>query len=231
MNGATLPDTPEPLILVSPPEDGVARMTLNRPEKSNALTVLMRDEMVAALGAWADPEVRALVLTGAGSVFCAGFDLSELDRSGPVPASAMTAADRFHQAIFRFPLPVVVAVNGPALWPGASTWPSWPTCASPPRRPLRPPRAGLGRRDLPAVARSGRGERGPGTGPHRAQRRRRRGPALRLVSQVVPANALIGAATEMAARIAAAPREVLVRMKAKIVAATGIPETATTLEL
>ena len=55
--------------------------------------------------------------------------------------------------------------------------------------------------------------------------------AVGLVSWVVPADTLAGAATELAARIAAAPREVLVRMKTKMVAATGIPATATTLEL
>ncbi|HVD73934.1 MAG TPA: enoyl-CoA hydratase/isomerase family protein, partial [Xanthobacteraceae bacterium] len=58
-------------------EDAVARVTLDRPDKRNAINDDMRAELTAAFAAFdADPSVRVVVLTGAGSAFCAGGDLS-----------------------------------------------------------------------------------------------------------------------------------------------------------
>jgi enoyl-CoA hydratase len=63
--------------------DGVAVLTLDRPEKRNALNRELRQALVEGLhGLGADDAVRAVVLTGAGSAFCAGFDLDELMSSG-----------------------------------------------------------------------------------------------------------------------------------------------------
>src|SRR6185312_1538422 len=63
------------LVLVENAE-GVAELTLNRPEKLNAFTIELHRELAAAIdGAAADPTVRALLLTGAGRGFCAGQDL------------------------------------------------------------------------------------------------------------------------------------------------------------
>ncbi|MGV9572704.1 enoyl-CoA hydratase/isomerase family protein, partial [Streptomyces nigra] len=60
-------------------EDGVCRITLDRPEALNALTPGMRDRLVALLdAASADPETRAVVLTGTGRAFCAGADLRRI---------------------------------------------------------------------------------------------------------------------------------------------------------
>jgi enoyl-CoA hydratase/carnithine racemase len=57
-------------------DDGVATITLNRPEKLNAFTAQMRDELIAAFDLTdADDAVRAVVVTGAGRAFCAGADL------------------------------------------------------------------------------------------------------------------------------------------------------------
>ncbi len=59
--------------------DGVAMLTLDRPEKRNALSGALRGEIVARLGALEENEsVRAVVLTGAPPAFCAGFDRSEI---------------------------------------------------------------------------------------------------------------------------------------------------------
>src|ERR1700746_3780849 len=63
-------------------DDGVATLTLSRPERRNALSIKLRDEITEQLDGWAtDPAVRAVVLTGAGSTFCAGFDLREVRKS------------------------------------------------------------------------------------------------------------------------------------------------------
>ncbi|MFO1330820.1 MAG: enoyl-CoA hydratase-related protein, partial [Rubrivivax sp.] len=57
--------------------DGIATVTLNRPDKLNAFTARMREELIAAFDASdADDAVRAVIVTGAGRAFCAGADLS-----------------------------------------------------------------------------------------------------------------------------------------------------------
>ena len=60
---------------------GYAVLTLNRPEKLNALSMELRSELVAAIKQLRrDPAVRVLILTGAGRAFCAGLDLDELSK-------------------------------------------------------------------------------------------------------------------------------------------------------
>ena len=104
--------------MVDVPADGVATLTLNRPEKRNALSIAVRDEVSDALDALAaDESLKAVVITGAGDVFCSGFDLKEFERLGePEFADRLWASsDRFHRTVLEFPLPTVAAVNGPAL--------------------------------------------------------------------------------------------------------------------
>lgn len=106
------------LVLVEGPRDAVATVTLNRPEKKNALSIALRDELAARLVELAvDETVKAVVVTGAGDVFCAGFDLDEFRRIDE-PEFAHTlweSSDRYHRAMLDFPLPLVAAVNGPAV--------------------------------------------------------------------------------------------------------------------
>jgi enoyl-CoA hydratase len=77
----------------------------------------VRDAVSDALdGLAADDAVRCVVLTGAGSVFCAGFDLSEFRVDDPEFQRGLWASsDRFHHTVLCFPLPLVAAINGPAL--------------------------------------------------------------------------------------------------------------------
>jgi enoyl-CoA hydratase/carnithine racemase len=109
--------------------DGVALVTLNRPDRLNAWTSRMaRDYRVALSGADADPEVRVIVVTGAGRGFCAGADLRGLEGMaetgdyGEVPAGRAEAevADFSHPHTFPLGLrkPVIAAVNGPAAGVG-----------------------------------------------------------------------------------------------------------------
>jgi enoyl-CoA hydratase/carnithine racemase len=75
---------PGPLVLASGPDgDGVAVLTLNRPEKKNALSIGLREEAVAILSRLADDEaLKVLVITGSGGCFSAGFDLREFAVTG-----------------------------------------------------------------------------------------------------------------------------------------------------
>jgi enoyl-CoA hydratase/carnithine racemase len=104
-------------VVVAPVVDGVATITLNRPEKRNALSIAVRDLVSDALDALAaDDEVKCVVLTGAGDVFCAGFDLAEFRVEDPEFQKQLWASsDRFHHTVLCFPLPLVASINGPAL--------------------------------------------------------------------------------------------------------------------
>ena len=96
-------------------DDGVATLTLSRPERRNALSIELRNEITEQLDGWAtDPAIRAVVLTGAGSTFCAGFDLDELAKAD-LAARIRDSSRRYHLAVWHFPKPLVAAVNGPAV--------------------------------------------------------------------------------------------------------------------
>jgi 2-(1,2-epoxy-1,2-dihydrophenyl)acetyl-CoA isomerase len=106
--------------------DGVATITMNRPEALNSLTVEAKEALLDAVHRVAgDPAARAVVLTGAGRAFCAGQDLREhqaLLQSGD-PTLMDTVRKHFNPlalAIARVPKPVVAAVNGMAAGAGAS---------------------------------------------------------------------------------------------------------------
>lgn len=102
--------------------DGVARLTLNRPDRLNSFTVQMHEEVADALGSLGD--ARVLVLTGAGRGFCAGQDLG--DRA-VAPGQAVDLGEsvekRYNPLIRRLtglPLPVIARVNGVAAGAGAN---------------------------------------------------------------------------------------------------------------
>jgi enoyl-CoA hydratase len=98
--------------------DGVAVMTLDAPDRRNALTLPMVDEIAAALDAVeADPTVRALVVTGTAPAFCAGADLSHLGSSQR--AGLLHVYEGFLR-IGRSPLPSIAAVNGAAVGAGVN---------------------------------------------------------------------------------------------------------------
>lgn len=101
-------------------QGNVRTLTLNRPEKKNALTFAMYTEVIAAMEtAAADPSVNVLVLTGAGSFFCSGNDLTNFaEAAADPPAFAEKARGILHgfvNAFITFPKMLVVGVNGPAV--------------------------------------------------------------------------------------------------------------------
>jgi 2-(1,2-epoxy-1,2-dihydrophenyl)acetyl-CoA isomerase len=106
-------------------EGGVARLTLNRPDKLNSFNVRMHEEVRHALDAVPGSSARVLVLTGAGRGFCAGQDLA--DRAVAPGSQSVDLGDsieRFYKplvlALHQLPMPVIGAVNGVAAGAGAN---------------------------------------------------------------------------------------------------------------
>lgn len=106
--------------------EGVARLTLNRPERLNSFNTLMHSEIQDALAALQrDTSARVLVLTGAGRGFCAGQDLGDRQVApGGAPPDLGPSIERGYKplilALRRLPLPVIAAVNGVAAGAGAN---------------------------------------------------------------------------------------------------------------
>ena len=110
-------------------EDGIATVTLNRPEKMNSFTAQMRDDLVAVFDETdADDAVRVVIVTGAGRAFCAGADLSSGGKTFDYAAQGATARDRYRVGdvyrdgggiatlrMFKSLKPVIGAINGAAV--------------------------------------------------------------------------------------------------------------------
>jgi len=104
---------------------GVAHLTLNRPKAANALDLTMVRELVdVAESCDRDPAIRAVLLTGAGRMFCAGGDLRSFAAAeGGIPELVREVADTLHKSLSifaRMDAPVVAAVNGVAAGAGMS---------------------------------------------------------------------------------------------------------------
>jgi enoyl-CoA hydratase/carnithine racemase len=100
--------------------DGVARVTLDRPEKRNALSLELMDELVGVLKALGDRgEIRAIVLEGAGAAFSAGHDLSEMvGRDLSFYQRLFDSCTELMETIHRVPQPVIAKVHGIATAAG-----------------------------------------------------------------------------------------------------------------
>jgi 2-(1,2-epoxy-1,2-dihydrophenyl)acetyl-CoA isomerase len=106
-------------------DGGIARLTLNRPDKLNSFNTQMHGEVRQALATLQDNGARVLVLTGAGRGFCAGQDLG--DRAVAPGAQAVDLGESIDKhykplilALHNLPLPVIAAVNGVAAGAGAN---------------------------------------------------------------------------------------------------------------
>jgi enoyl-CoA hydratase len=97
-------------------EDGVALVTLRRPEKRNALSLELRAQLAAAFATLAgDEQVLCTVLTGAGSAFCSGMDTTQFGGDRANRERIVETSVAAFGAVARFPKPLVAAVNGPAI--------------------------------------------------------------------------------------------------------------------
>src|SRR5471032_2078984 len=106
-------------------QDWIATLTLNRPDRLNALGGTLREDLYAAVTAAAsDPNVGVLVITGAGRGFCSGGDvksMSERDQAGQASTTGERLApvrDRCILAMRDCPKPVIAAINGAAAGAG-----------------------------------------------------------------------------------------------------------------
>jgi enoyl-CoA hydratase/carnithine racemase len=221
------------VLLTGPDEHGTAVLTLNRPAKKNAMSVALRDQASALLDQLAaDDVVKALIITGAGGSFSAGFDLGELQNPDAAFQQYLwESSDRFHQAAYRFPLPVIAAVDGVAY---AGGFDLAVLCdlriAAPSARfahpestfgpvvygPLHDLVGGAVARELVLTGRVIDAET-----------------ALRmhLVSEITEPGALADRALELAHQVSRAPRQVLIRNKAKFLAHSGVRPGTATLDL
>jgi enoyl-CoA hydratase/carnithine racemase len=218
------------LVLRTAPEDGVVTLTLNRAEKKNALSISLRDQLSDALDDLAGDEgVKTVVITGAGDVFSAGFDLREFQQA-ELTEQLWKSSDRFHATVLRFPLPLVAAVNGPAIAGGfdLAVMCDVRVAAGTARfshpeiefgdvvyGPLRDVVGGGLARELCFTGRVVEAEEAK---------------AIGLVASAVPVGALAGEVARYTKMIGRAPREVLLRTKAKAIRRAGVAE-GNTLEL
>lgn len=96
----------------------VGILTLNRPDKRNALSIQLRQEVSECLKTWENsPEVGVVIITGAGSTFTAGFDLKEFSRP-ELMEDVFNSSAAYHRDVWNFSKPTIAAVNGPALGGG-----------------------------------------------------------------------------------------------------------------
>jgi enoyl-CoA hydratase len=215
--------------------EGYAVLTLNRPEKRNALSVALRDAISDALDDLeTDESIKCVVITGNGPVFSAGFDLSEFTKAAGDDAfmrELWASSDRYHDRVLRYPLPTIAAVNGPALAGGfdlavlcdlrvASTTARF---AHPERTfgdvvygPLHDLVGGAIARELAIGGRELRAQDAL---------------ELHLVGAVVGPEELEAATIALVERVCAAPREILIRTKAKALRHAGYSGPSPTLEL
>ncbi|MGZ4690153.1 MAG: enoyl-CoA hydratase/isomerase family protein [Acidimicrobiia bacterium] len=214
------------MLHIDGPWDGIATLTLDRPERKNALSVELRDRLSDVLDALASDEaLRVVILTGEGDVFSAGFDLKEFEiaiEDPPFGEKLWASSDRYHRTVLTFPLPIVAAVNGPAIAGGfdlavmcdvrvaanTATF-SHPevTFGDVVYAPLHDLVGGAVARDLCFTGRKVDAQEAL---------------TLRLVSRVVAPEQLRQAASEVATQIARVPRELLLRTKAKVLRRAGI---------
>lgn len=100
-------------------ERGVVTITLNRPDKRNAISYELIDDLTAALAVAARSDCQIVILTGAGKAFCSGMDLDNLaqitKRSHDDNLKDSETMGRLFRTIYDFPKPTIAAVNGPAI--------------------------------------------------------------------------------------------------------------------
>src|SRR5262245_27834003 len=108
----------ESILLVDVAE-GIATVTLNRPQAMNALSRDLRRTLVDAFIRFRDDtETGVIILTGSGRAFCAGLDLKELGSAAPKDTATAVSGNELIDALARCPQPIIGAINGFAITGG-----------------------------------------------------------------------------------------------------------------
>ncbi len=222
-------------LLVERPDPAIAVLTLNRPDRRNALSISLRDKLSDTLDVLAaDDDLKVVVLTGAGDVFSAGFDLREFDAAFADAAFAealWSSSDRYHHTVIGFPGVTVAAVNGPAIAGGfdlaiccdlriATTTARFShpeyTFGDVVYAPLHDLVGGALARELVLTGRELSADEAL---------------ACHLLTAVVEPTSLLDEAMALAERVALAPRDTLRRTKAKALRRAGLSPGTGTLDL
>jgi enoyl-CoA hydratase len=211
--GRILPPSPGFSTIRFEKRGAVAWITLNRPRQLNAYNMAMRDDLFAALSAiHDDPEVRAMVLTGAGPAFSTGGDVSEF---GSAPSPTVARWVRFRRDVWgrlrALPVPTIAAVHGYAVGGGLEMVLLCDVAVAADDARFCLPETGLGM--IPGVAGTQTAARrlGPGWALDLCLTGRwidaKEALFIGLVAEVVPRAALMRAAGAMARRLSRIPRE------------------------
>jgi enoyl-CoA hydratase/carnithine racemase len=203
--------------------DGVALVILTRPEKRNALSIELRVELAEAFGhLGADDGVGCVVLTGAGTAFCAGMDVTEFGGDLQHKRRLVETSTGAFEAIGSCPRPVLGAVNGPALAGGFALAllcdvriaAESATFGFPELPRGIPPSYASARAVLPAGAAAEIALTGRVFDAREAQQ-------LGVVNEVVADGRAVERGLELASAIAAAPREATLETKRRILLDRG----------
>ena len=199
--------------------EAVAVLTLQRPDKRNALSIELRIELADALGALGDDDgVGCIVLTGAGPAFCSGMDVTQFGGDRAHREQLVETSVACFRAVARCPRPTVAAVNGPALAGGFALallcdlrLASEEATFGFPELPRGiPPSYAAARAALPAAIAAEVTLTGRMFDAFAALR-------LGIVGSVHPPEELLARAIELAGRIASAPRDAIAETKRRIV--------------
>ena len=99
-------------------EGKIGIITLNRPEKRNAISIQMRHEISACLREWEkSSNIRLVIFTGVGSAFSSGFDLNEF-RNNDLFDELLNSSSQYHRDVWYYPKPTIAVINGPAIGGG-----------------------------------------------------------------------------------------------------------------
>jgi enoyl-CoA hydratase len=198
--------------------DGVALVTLQRPEKRNALSIDLRVELAETfVGLGEDDDVGCIVLTGAGPAFCSGMDVTQFGGDPEHKRRLVETSTSAFEALGSCPRPVVCAVNGPALAGGFALALLCDVRIAAEEATFGYPELPRG---IPPSYASARAVLPPSLAAELCLSGRvfdaREALRLGVVSEVVPGDELLKLALEAAAAIAAHPRSAILETKRRV---------------